>query len=182
MSRHGDKRRVDLAREWVGSRNQPLSASEILREIAAIAVRYKLAAVWCDQWSADPLQELAQQHGLTLYPRMTPTRDRWEQAARFRADLLEGRLEMHPHPVLREDVLRARRTTTMQGVRLDLPTGGDGRHCDFVPSLMLATAQHIPDKRPAPHERGTDAWYDAEAARLERAAEDAARRAQKRRW
>lgn len=182
MSRHGDKRRIDLAREWVGSRNAPLSATEILREVAAIATRYRVASVWCDQWSADPLQELAQQHGLTLYPRMTPTRDRWEQAARFRGELLEGRLEMHPHPVLREDVLRARRTTTMQGVRLDLPTGGDGRHCDFVPSLMLATAQHIPDKRPAPNERGTEAWYDAEAARLERAAEDAARRAQKRRW
>ena len=183
MSRHGEKRRVDLAREWIGSRNAPLSASEILREIAAIAARYRIASVWCDQWSADPLQELAQQHGLTLYPRMTPSKDRWEQAARFRADLLEGRLEMHPHPVLREDVLRAKRTTTMQGVRLDLPTGGDGRHCDFVPSLMLATAQHIPDKRPAPHERGTDSWYEAEAARMERAADEAARRSQqKRRW
>lgn len=183
MSRHGEKRRVDLAREWIGSRNAPLSASEILREIAAIAARYRIASVWCDQWSADPLQELAQQHGLTLYPRMTPARDRWEQAARFRGELLEGRLEMHPHPVLREDVLRAKRTTTMQGVRLDLPTGGDGRHCDFVPSLMLATAQHIPDKRPAAHERNSEAWYEAEAARLERAADEAARRSQqRRRW
>lgn len=182
MSRHGEKRRVDLAREWVGSRNAPLSASEILREIAKIAQRYRVASVWCDQWSADPLQELAQQHGLTLYPRMTPAKERWEQAARFRAELLEGRLEMHPHPVLREDVLRAKRTTTMQGVRLDLPTGGDGRHCDFVPSLMMASAQHIPDKRPAPHERGTDTWYEAEAARMERAAEEAARRSQPRRW
>lgn len=92
-------------------------------------------------------------------------------------------MEMHPHPVLREDVLRARRVTTMQGVRLDLPVSGDGRHCDFVPSLMLATAQHIPDKRPAPNERGTDAWYEAEAARIERAAEETVRRSQqKRRW
>lgn len=184
MSRHGEKRRIDLAKEWIGSRNAPLSATEVLREIASIAARYRVEAVHCDQWSADPLQELAQQQGLTLYPKMTPAKDRWEQASRFRADLIEGRIEMHPHPVLREDILRARRSTTMQGVRLDLPVSGDGRHCDFVPALMMASAQHIPDKRPAPHERNTEAWYEAEAQRLERMAEDAAKRAQARtrRW
>jgi hypothetical protein len=183
MSRHGDKRRVDLARQWVGSRNQPLAASEVLREIAAVAARYRVAAVWCDQWSADPLSELALQQGVTLLPRLTPARERWEQAARFRSDVLEGRLEMHPDPVLREDVLRAKRTTTIQGVRLDLPTAGDGRHCDYVPALMLASAQYIGDKRPSPNERGTSAWYEAEAARMEQAADEAARRAtQKRRW
>ena len=182
MSRDGDKRRIDVAREWVGSKNQPLSATTVLRDIAAIAARYRVPAVWCDQWSADPLSELALQQGLTLLPRMTPSRERWEQAARFRSELLEGRIELHPHPALREDVLRVKRATTMQGVRLELPTAGDGRHCDFVPSLMLATAQFVPDRRPAPHERNTEAWYEAEAARIERAAEDAGRRAARRRW
>ena len=182
MSRDGDKRRIDVAREWVGSKNQPLSATTVLRDIAAIAARYRVPAVWCDQWSADPLSELALQQGLTLLPRMTPSRERWEQAARFRAELLEGRLELHPHPAMREDVLRVKRATTMQGVRLELPTAGDGRHCDFVPSLMLASAQFVPDRRPAPHERNTEAWYEAEAARIERAAEDAGRRAARRRW
>ena len=182
MSRDGDKRRIDLAREWVGSKNAPLSATTVLRDIAAIAARYRVPAVWCDQWSADPLSELALQQGLTLLPRMTPSRERWEQAARFRSELLEGRIELHPHPALREDVLRVKRATTMQGVRLELPTAGDGRHCDFVPSLMLATAQFVPDRRPAPHERNSEAWYEAEAARIERAAEDAGRRAARRRW
>lgn len=183
MSRDGDKRRIDVAREWLGSKNAPLSATHVLRDIAALAARYRVAAVWCDQWSADPLSELALQQGLTLLPRMTPSKERWEQAARFRSELLEGRLEMHPHPALREDVLRVRRATTMQGVRLELPTAGDGRHCDFVPSLMLACAQFIPDRRPTPNERNTDAWYDAEAQRLERAAEEAAKRARNpRRW
>jgi hypothetical protein len=182
MSRDGDKRRIDVAREWVGSKNAPLSATTVLRDIAAIAARYRVPAVWCDQWSADPLSELALQQGLTLLPRMTPARERWEQAARFRSELLEGRLELHPHPAMREDVLRVKRATTMQGVRLELPTAGDGRHCDFVPSLMLASAQFVPDRRPAPHERNTEAWYEAEAARIERAAEDAGRRAARRRW
>jgi len=182
MSRDGDKRRIDVAREWVGSKNAPLSATTVLRAIAAIAARYRVPAVWCDQWSADPLSELALQQGLTLLPRMTPARERWEQAARFRSELLEGRLELHPHPAMREDVLRVKRATTMQGVRLELPTAGDGRHCDFVPSLMLASAQFVPDRRPAPHERNTEAWYEAEAARIERAAEDAGRRAARRRW
>jgi len=182
MSRDGDRRRIDVAREWVGSKNAPLSATTVLRDIAAIAARYRVPAVWCDQWSADPLSELALQQGLTLLPRMTPARERWEQAARFRSELLEGRLELHPHPAMREDVLRVKRATTMQGVRLELPTAGDGRHCDFVPSLMLASAQFVPDRRPAPHERNTEAWYEAEAARIERAAEDAGRRAARRRW
>jgi hypothetical protein len=182
MSRDGEKRRIDVAREWVGSKNAPLSATTVLRDIAAIAARYRVPAVWCDQWSADPLSELALQQGLTLLPRMTPARERWEQAARFRSELLEGRLELHPHPAMREDVLRVKRATTMQGVRLELPTAGDGRHCDFVPSLMLASAQFVPDRRPAPHERNTEAWYEAEAARIERAAEDAGRRAARRRW
>ena len=176
MSRDGDKRRVDLAAQWVGSKNSPLSAGDTLREIAKLAAQYRVAQVWCDQWSADPLTELAQQHGLLLYPRLTPARERWEQAARFRTDLLDGRIELHPDAHLREDLLRVRRVTTSQGVRLDLPTAGDGRHCDFIPSLMLATAQFIGDKRPTQADRTSDAWYEAEARKLEAKAEAFARK------
>lgn len=183
MSRFGDKRRIDVAKEWVGSKNAPLQAAEVFRDIARLCHAYRIQAVHCDQWGADPLSELALQQGVTLLPRMTPSKDRWEQASRFRTELLEGRLEMHPHPRMREDLLRVRKVATMAGVRLELPMGGDGRHCDFIPALMLASAQWITDKRPAPHERGTEAWYEAEAARLERAADEAARRSQaKRRW
>ena len=114
---------------------------------------------------------------------MTPSRDRWEQAARFRSDLIDGRIEMHADPALREDVLRVRRAVTSQGVRLDLPTAGDGRHCDYVPSLMLACAQFVLDKRATPDDRTSAAWYEAEARKLEAAAEANAQRSNNvRRW
>lgn len=183
MSRDGQRRRIDMARQWIGSKNAPLASGDVLREIAAIARKYRIAQVWCDQWSADPLTELARQHGLALYPRMTPSRDRWEQAARFRSDLIDGRIEMHADPALREDVLRVRRAVTSQGVRLDLPTAGDGRHCDYVPSLMLACAQFVLDKRATPDDRTSAAWYEAEARKLEAAAEANAQRSNNaRRW
>lgn len=167
VSRHGDKRRVDVVRQWVGSKNAPLSATDTLREISELARRYNVATVWCDQWSADPLAELAVQVGLVLLPRMTPAKARWEQGQALRNELLEGKLEMHPDPVLREDLLRVRRTVTAQGARLDLPTAGDGRHCDYVPAVLLALAQYVPDRRTPAIERGTAAWYEAEAAALE---------------
>ncbi len=183
MSRDGDRRRIDVAKEWLGSKNAPLQAADVFREMGELCRRYRIASVHCDQWGADPLSELAMQHDVTLQPRLTPSRERWDQAAAFRAALLEGRLELPANPKLREDLLRVKKVATMAGVRLELPLAGDGRHCDFIPSLMLASAQWIPDRRTAPHERGTEAWYEREGADLERKAEELARkRTQGRRW
>lgn len=183
-SRDGDRRRVDLVRQWVGSKNEPISATDTLRQIAELVRRYRVASVWCDQWSADPLTELANQVGLVLLPRMTPTKARWEQGQALRNDLLEGKLEMHPDPVFREDVLRVRRSVTAQGARLDLPTAGDGRHCDYVPALLLALAQYIPDRRQSPIAEHSAAWYEREAQALEDEVDDELERAQRknRRW
>ena len=184
MSREGERRRVDVARQWVGSKNEPLGARDTLRAIAELARRYNVASVWCDQWSADPLSELARDVGLVLMPRMTPAKARWDQAATFRDELLEGKVELHPDPVLREDILRVRRTVTQSGTRIDLPTAGDGRHCDYFPSLMLACAQYVPDRRTPAIERNTAAWYEAQMAALEEEDDADIERAKKapRRW
>ena len=167
MTREGANKKVALAREWKGSRNEPLTPSVVLEEIAQICRVYRVDTVWCDEWSADALVDLAHKlSGLHLYPIMTRSKEKVDRAQEIRMAMLEGNLELPPVDALREDLLRVRKVPTSSGVTLKLPQTSDGRHCDFVPSLMLAWAQHVPEAAADRPKHATEAWFAAEQERM----------------
>ena len=167
MTREGNTKKVVLAREWKGSRNEPLTPSVVLEEIAQIAKAYGVESVMCDEWSADALVDLAQRvGGLRLYPIMTRAKQKVDWAQEIRMCMLEGRIELPPVEALREDLMRVRKVPTATGMTLRLPQTSDGRHCDYIPSLLLAWSQHVPDAAIDRPGHATEAWFHAEEERM----------------
>lgn len=145
LSRRGEPAySVALARQWRGSRSDPLRPDQILREVAADLAPYGLADVWSDQHHVDSLRVIAEQHGLTLMESFSTSDSTVERVEQLRVLLEDRRLELPPDRVMRADLLRVRRRVNRKTVSIDMPTSSDGRHCDYVPSLSLCLAYPPP--------------------------------------
>lgn len=131
--------RVALAREWTGSKLQPLRTDIVLAEIAKCCRRYAVRDVITDQWSIDALKPQALDVGLRLLERNMGTAERVDAYDTAKELVNTGALELAPVQQLREDLLRVKKRVTQSGITIDLPVVG-GRHCDFAPSLVLAVS------------------------------------------
>lgn len=156
---------VAVAKQWTGSKSRPLDPEATIREIAATLATYGVREVLSDSWSADALNAVARRFGLAVREWAPATRaDRVHEMYRGLSVLLSsGRLELPPHPVLRNDLKLVRRRSTASGVRIDLPKTPDGRHCDFAPALVLASffAERTPAGTSRALAAGPRTWVDA---------------------
>jgi len=132
---------VALAREWKGSKAAPLKPEIVIAEIATLLRPYGIREVMSDSWSADALAAIARAHGFSVREWGGATRaDRQHEMYRKLGLLLSAdRIELPPHPVLKNDLKLVRKRATANGVRIDLPKTPDGRHADFAPALVLAS-------------------------------------------
>jgi hypothetical protein len=151
-TRDGRRRRVALATQWTGTKHEPLSPSETLREIAEICHRYGITSVHTDQYSIDALIDLARQRGIGLLQTSLTESQKAERYMGLRTKLVEGELELPPLPPLLADLRRVRRKATQAGIAIHLPPTADGRHCDYAPSWMLAMTAPLHDRAPMPEE------------------------------
>jgi hypothetical protein len=152
VTRKGNKRRVVLARQWVGSRADPLSSRETLTQIRDLLEPYGVTTVWSDRYYADALTEIAAELGLTVVPTTWSEQERTTKYMALRTRFGEGAIELHPDPVLRADLQRLSRRVTQSGVTITLPRSSDGRHCDYAPALLLAIARYLDDVKEKPAE------------------------------
>lgn len=153
MTQQHGKRIVAFAKEWIGSRAQPLSPRAVLKETAEILRRYKVQDVESDMWSGDANRDIGQEYGLYVRATTWTQQENTRQYLLFRADVLERKIELAPVPQLLADVQRIRKRTTQTGISIDLPTTQDGRHCDYAPALVRAFAAYVPNRRPEPKSR-----------------------------
>ncbi len=127
---------VHAAREWVGSRERPLVAGDVLSEVAELCARYQIHAVHSDQASFDALHEHAQRVGLSLVEQAWGA-ERTAVYEAMRTAFGEGRMSLPDVPALVRDLGSVRRRLTVSGASISLPTTPDGRHCDFAPALAM---------------------------------------------
>jgi len=171
-TRKGNKKIVALAREWRGSRVEPLSPRAVFREIATILAPYEgVRGVWSDRWSGDALRDIAGEFKLQLWELPLTEVEKTQKWLLLRTKLSEGEIELPPEPMLRSDLQRVKRRTTQATVQIVLPKTSDGRHCDFAPALLGALSQWLDDVSPAPVEDGTPEAVAREVARMRKAAE-----------
>lgn len=168
-TREGAKKRIVLAREWIGSRVEPLSPREVFRQIAEVLKPYSVRGLWTDQWSSDALRDIAKEFVLQLWELPLTEAEKTKKWLRLRAMIGEGEVELSPEPMLRSDLQRVKKRTTQNGVQIVLPKTSDGRHCDFAPAFLGALTQWIGDVAPAPPT--PDEAAQREMQRLRRAAE-----------
>ncbi|HEY4117392.1 MAG TPA: hypothetical protein VGM56_06030 [Byssovorax sp.] len=134
----GARVRIVLARQWMPRRDQRLSPSVVLGEIATLCAAYRVDVVHSDAWSADALTDIARDKGLHLETRQRTTQERVELFESLRTLVAQGLVELPPVEALRADLLSVRKRVTQRAVSIELPRTGDGRHADFAPSVALA--------------------------------------------
>ena len=144
-TREGDRRRIVLAKQWTGSRREPLSPDAVIGEMKAILAPYGILDVYSDQWSGDALRDLAARHGLRLHVVTHTAEERLGKWISVKTMFERGLLELSPEPVLRQDLIRLRKRVTSRSATIELPLTSDGRHCDYAPALLLAATSWLQD-------------------------------------
>lgn len=142
---------VALARQWVGSKAKPLRPDAVLGEIAEECAKYSIHTVVSDQHAIDAVQDLAQNHGISVIEHAWNAENRLAGAENVRLLIAEGCLRLPPDPVLRTDLLTAKKRVTQNGVTLVLPKSSEGRHCDYLPALasVFVYPPDLPDEETA---------------------------------
>lgn len=136
---------VVLTRQWQGSHAAPLRSSRVFEEIAPILDLYRIESrrLVTDQANFDDKWELAAQAGIAL--EADPFTDsEWRSHAKNLEKLVtERRLELPPNAAMRADILGIQKKLSARSWHIVLPNTGDGRHGDYVPSLVLGL-KHMP--------------------------------------
>lgn len=151
---------VVLARQWIGSKTEPLDMREILRQIADLLRPYRVSSVVTDQWSIDAMRPLASDAGLGLIERRLTGPEKFELYNALKIRVVDGTIELAPNLALIRDLASVRKVVHQNSLSIDLPVGADGRHADFAEATVRALARSV--AMPAP-----EAPNPEEAARLE---------------
>ncbi len=132
-------RTIVLAREWRPQPGMPLRSSTVLAEIALLIRPYGLRCVYTDQHAVDQLAELGTQAGLVVLEAAwteTNKRDAYEHV-RMLLTAQPPKLEVHPDPQVKADLLGIKKVITRAGVRYELAEIR-GRHSDYAPAVAMA--------------------------------------------
>lgn len=171
--------RVAWSGQWIGSKSRPLSPGAVLTEIMGVLSEYGLREAWTDQYSFDFAREMAEHAGLSLYVQTFGPDNRLRYADTVAHLIATRRLEVPRDPVMRGDLLSARRRVNQASVSLVLPPQSNGRHCDYMPALMLCVSRPPDPPEPpggsSPHGLFADIVerlrVDGERSLVERAAD-----------
>ena len=153
---------VVLAKQWQGSKTDPLDPDRVLAEIAALLKGYGLAAVWTDQLAADFVRSIASRHGLSVNVETVGATSKVAMFESLRMRLADDGLELPDDPMVRADLLSVRKRVTMNGLAIELPRTADGRHADYAPALALVASKtrEEPQEEDTRPEYLSPAWYE----------------------
>lgn len=141
---------VTLAKQWIGSKVEPLSPDAVMCEIGAICKTYGVDVVTTDQYAADALRDIAERHGIVLRIETITAQRKVELFQDLQTKIAEESIELPPDPVVRADLLSVRKRVTQNGIAIELPKTSDGRHADYAPAMALLASVPLRDPDPIP--------------------------------
>lgn len=147
------KRVVAMARQWTGSRQDPLSPQKVLTETKEILAPYGVTVIETDQFAVDALRDIARPLGLALSLKAATKVSNVEMYTSLLARLQDGLIELPPVPAVHADLVAVKKVTTNGATgsfRIDLPRSGGGRHCDYAPSIARALARWVDEEVDTP--------------------------------
>ncbi len=149
-TRVGKKKIVAYAKEWIGSKVEPLSSMEVMQEIAGILKRYRVTTIDSDIYHGDTLRDIAHAFGFHMRIVTWKESDRLAKALSFKQKLGIGEIEIPAQDAsgranLRNDLLLLQKKTTTAGAKIIAPKTSDGRHCDYWSALLLAMSGYLED-------------------------------------
>lgn len=166
-TRTGRKKRIVFAKQWQGSKLQPLKPREVLFEIATALRRYGLSWCYTDQWSADPLRDLAQsvcdENGaaapLDLVIEEWTQHNKTAAHMALQAEMAEGFVELPPDSLLAKDFKVVKKRVTQSGVAIDMPQTSDGRHADYAAAVAKCLHRWIEEDKDLTLVKGTSEYW-----------------------
>lgn len=149
--------------EW-RSAGEPLDPDAVLEEVASIVHNYGIEVVLSDQWSVDAIRALGVKYRLFVRQEMISGREKFNIYSSLARRLEAGLVELCPSELVAQDMKAVVKKPSDKGMMgIVLPQTSDGRHCDYVPSTVLAAAQHLEaSAAPKPDKSGIDALIQAE--------------------
>jgi len=160
FTKEGEKLRMVYNQEWRGG-DSPLNPDHVLKEIAEVVHSYGLMEVLSDQWSVDALNQLAMKHGMFVTEETLQGKKRVNLYKSFMLRLHGDMIELSPDAQVAQDFKGVEQKETIDGMRPVLTKGKDGRHCDYVPSAVLAAAQYLDTFVPEQDKTAVDALNSA---------------------
>jgi hypothetical protein len=164
---------IVLAKQWQGSKTDPLKPDETLQEIASLIRSYGLGFLYTDQHAADFIHAIAQRYGVDVIKENITAPSKVQMYESLRTRIADGDVELPPDPQVRVDLLSIRKRVTMNGIAIELPRTADGRHADYAPAVGLVVQKCLWDPDASPDEKppiGSEAWREAEEKRMTDAA------------
>ena len=141
----------DLMRRYVGTVDQPLNPLDILKEIADICRKYKIAVVYSDQYHMETLQQLSLQLGFSIQGIPFTATNKAAIYGNLQQLLNQRRLKLlDDHETLKELRQIEREVAPGGNVQISAPRG---QHDDMATVVALAADNAIwmlPDKPAAP--------------------------------
>ena len=138
----GEKRRVVLAKQWIGTPAAPLRPAAVLEEVATICRAYRVSVIDSDQYYGDALRDLAAQHKVVLVVHSWNEKEKMAKFLALKTMFEQGMVELPPDQVVRADLTRVRRILRGSGAAITFPRTSDGRHCDYAPCAAMALARY----------------------------------------
>jgi hypothetical protein len=156
------KKVIVLAKQWIGSKTDPLSPDVVLKEIASICKRYKLDHVRTDQCAADALRDIAGRHDIGLIVETITAPRKVELYEGLRTRVADGEVELPPDLQIRADLLSVRKVVTQNGIGIVLPRTADGRHADYAPAIALVVEKYLGEPEAPELKPGSRQFYEQE--------------------
>lgn len=134
---------VVLAKQWQGSKANPLKPRDVFTEIANDLGPYGVDVVYSDQASGDALRDIAESVGLFLVIEPSTQANKLEMYGNLETLLSTNNVDLPPVSMVKQDLLGVRKRVGRSGVSVDLAKTQDGRHSDFAPSVAGAIAKAV---------------------------------------
>ena len=138
----GQKRRVVLAKQWIGTPTVPLRPAVIIEEVAKLCRAYRVSVIDSDQYYGDALRDLAAQHKVVLVVHSWTEKEKMAKFLALKTMFEQGMIELPPDQVVRADLTRVRKIIRGSGAAITFPRTSDGRHCDYAPCAAMALARY----------------------------------------
>lgn len=164
--RRGHKFQMAYCDEWLGTPLEPVRFRKVFKELSEVLTEYHLDWCFTDEWSADPLHELAELYGIDLVLEDWNQREKADSYSGLGVWMADGRVELAPHPMMEKDFKAVRRRASVKGWTVQLKQTEDGRHGDFAAATARCLKQHIAEEVVDPPEMGSERWWKKEEERM----------------
>jgi hypothetical protein len=167
--KRGIKFQMAYCDEWLGTALAPVRFRQVFKEMAEILSKYGLDWCYTDEWSADPLHELAELFGIDLILEDWTQKEKTDAYSGLGVWMADGRVELAPHPMMEKDFKSVRRRASVKGMVVQIKQTEDGRHGDFAAATARCLKQHLNEEIIDPPEEGSEKWWqEQEEAQVDR--------------